>query len=72
MARIKKEDIRELSTDELTLRVTEEKMRYKKLKFNHTISPLENPRELRIVRRDIARLITEIKKSEPADGTARK
>ena len=33
----------------------------KKLEFAHTISPLENPMTIRGLRRDIARLITELK-----------
>jgi large subunit ribosomal protein L29 len=36
----------------------------KKLEFAHGISPLENPMSLRELRREIARLKTELKKKE--------
>jgi len=38
----------------------------KKLEFAHAISPLENPMNIRGLRRDIARLKTELKKKEMA------
>ena len=46
---------------DLTARLEEDKQRLKKLTFAHTISPLENPMTIRGLRRDIARLITELK-----------
>ena len=59
---MKKEDIKELSTDELRLRLKEEKDLYVKMKMNHTISPIENPMKIRITRRGIAMLHTELTK----------
>jgi large subunit ribosomal protein L29 len=53
--------IRSLNESELVARLEEEKLRLKKLEFAHAISPLENPMTLRGVRRDIARLQTELK-----------
>jgi large subunit ribosomal protein L29 len=53
--------IRSLNESELIARLEEEKLRLKKLEFAHAISPLENPMTLRGVRRDIARLQTELK-----------
>ena len=38
---MKKEDIIELTTDELKLRLEEEKSMYSKLKLNHAISPID-------------------------------
>jgi len=46
---------------DLKARLEEDKQRLKKLKFAHTISPLENPMTIRGLRRDIARLTTELK-----------
>ena len=63
---INKEDIKELTDEELVEMVSSEQLRYKKLRFNHTVSPLDNPLMLRAVRRDIARLKTELKKREIA------
>jgi large subunit ribosomal protein L29 len=50
-----------LNENDLKARLEEEKQRLKKLEFAHAISPLENPMTLRGVRRDIARLKTELK-----------
>ena len=59
---MKKEDIRELTTDELRLRLAEEKTHYAKLKMNHAISPIENPLKIRMTRRGIAMIKTELTK----------
>ena len=53
-----------LNENDLKARLEEEKQRLKKLEFAHAISPLENPMTLRGVRRDIARLKTELKLKE--------
>ena len=53
-----------MSDSDLQARLNEDKLRLKKLKFAHAISPLENPMTIRGVRRDIARLKTELKKRE--------
>jgi len=57
---MKKEDIRELTNDELRLRLVEEKTQYAKLKMNHAISPIENPLKIRVTRRGIAMIQTEL------------
>jgi len=57
---MKKEDIRELTTDELRLRLEEEKMLFTKMKMNHAVSPVENPMKIRGVRRGIAMIHTEL------------
>jgi large subunit ribosomal protein L29 len=53
-----------LSDSDLKVRLEEDKLRLKKLEFAHAISPLENPMTIRGVRRDIARVKTEIRKRE--------
>ncbi len=53
--------IQGMSEQDLTARLEEDKLRLKKLEFAHAISPLENPMTLRGIRRDIARLKTELK-----------
>lgn len=50
-----------MSESDLKARLEEDKQRLKKLEFAHAISPLENPMTIRGLRRDIARVITEIK-----------
>lgn len=58
---MKKEDIKELTTDELEKRIVEDAALYTKMKFNHTVTQLDNPMKIRVMRRDIARLQTELK-----------
>ncbi len=62
--KVNKEDIKELANDELVEKIKDEKARYVKAKFNHAVSPLENPLTLRFSRRDIARFKTELRKRE--------
>ena len=53
-----------MNVQDLKARLEEDKQRLKKLEFAHTISPLENPMTIRGLRRDIARLKTELKNRE--------
>jgi large subunit ribosomal protein L29 len=53
--------IHSMNEQDLKARLAEDKQRLKKLEFAHTISPLENPMTIRGLRRDIARLVTELK-----------
>ena len=50
-----------MNESDLKARLEEDKQRLKKLEFAHAISPLENPMTIRGLRRDIARVITELK-----------
>ena len=50
-----------MNEQDLKARMEEDKQRLKKLHFAHTISPLENPMTIRGLRKDIARLKTELK-----------
>ena len=43
-------------------KIKEDEMRIKKLMFAHSLSPLENPQSIRALRRDIARLKTQLRK----------
>jgi len=56
--------ISELGPEELKARISEDQQRLKKLEFAHAISPLESPVTIRNLRRDIARLKTELRKKE--------
>ena len=53
-----------LNESDLVARIKEDELRLKKLKFAHSISPLENPVSIRGLRRDIARLKSELKKKK--------
>ena len=56
---MKQSEIKELSTAELQEKLSDTKKTYADLKMTHAISPLENPIQLRSVRRSVARLATE-------------
>ena len=56
--------LKSLSIVDIKARIDEDQLRLKKLEFAHAISPLENPMSIRGLRKDIARLKTELKKKE--------
>ncbi|WP_462222534.1 50S ribosomal protein L29 [Ferruginibacter sp.] len=51
-----------LGEADLKAKIQEDELRLKKLSFAHAISPLENPQSIRLLRRDIARLKTAVRK----------
>ena len=57
-------NLKDLTVSDLQAKIQEDQLRLKKLEFAHAISPLENPMNIRGLRRDIARLQTELKKKE--------
>ena len=59
-----KKSIQGLNEQELQARIKEDELRLKKLEFAHAISPLENPMSIRSLRRELARLKTELKKKQ--------
>ena len=59
-----KKSIQALSEEDLKARIQEDELRLKKLEFAHAISPLENPMSIRGLRREVARLRTELKKKQ--------
>jgi large subunit ribosomal protein L29 len=58
--------VREMSDADLKARIQEDEMRLKKLEFAHAITPLENPMSIRALRKDLARLKTELQKKSLA------
>jgi large subunit ribosomal protein L29 len=67
---MKQNIVNDLTTDEIRDRIVEEKNNYAKLRMNHTVSPVENPQKLKLSRRLIARLHTELKKRTSNQQTA--
>jgi large subunit ribosomal protein L29 len=59
-----KKSIQGLSEQDLQARINEDEQRLKKLEFAHAISPLENPMSIRGLRKEVARLKTELKKKQ--------
>ena len=61
---MKTREIRELNNQEILERLDTEKEQLVRLKLNHAISPLDNPLQIKEVRRTIARLATELRQRE--------
>ena len=61
---MKQQEINELTTPELREKLATEQDRLVTLRLNHAISPLENPQLIKAQRRDIARMLTELRKRE--------
>ena len=61
---MKNKEIKELSVEEITLKLGEFKKQHADLKMAHSVTPLENPLEIRKVRRTVARLATELTKRQ--------
>jgi large subunit ribosomal protein L29 len=61
--------LKDLSEIDLTARIREDELRLKKLEFAHAISPLESPVNIRLLRKDIARLKTELTKRKIGKAT---
>ena len=56
--------LQEMNETDLKARIQEDELRLKKLEFAHALSPLENPMNIRGLRRELARLKTELKKKQ--------
>ncbi len=68
---MKYSEVTELSTEELVARISEEKANLTKLKFAHAVSAIENPLRINKVRKDIARLNTELTNRKAAEAAAK-
>ena len=69
---MKNSEIIGLSKEELVVRIAEETENLVKLKFAHTISAIENPTRINKVRKDIARLNTEMTKRKAQSASETK
>ncbi len=67
MANSNKLEIQGLSDAELTDELAAMEREYQKFQFDHAIKGLENPLSLRGMRRDIARVKTEMRRREMAN-----
>ena len=61
---MKKESLRELSVGDLNDRLDQAREQLVKMQLNHAVSPLENPNLIRATRKDIARILTELRRRE--------
>ena len=61
---MKQSEIKDLSAAELQTQLSQLKKTYSDLKNAHAISPIQNPLQLRSLRRSVARFQTELTKRE--------
>lgn len=54
------EEIRALSLEDLEGAIGDEKERLQRLRVSHAVTPIENPMQIRMKRRLIARFMTEL------------
>ena len=54
----------EMPDNEISDLLLEERDRLAKMKMSHAVSPLENPHQIRYVKRIIARILTELRRRE--------
>ncbi|MBP1615834.1 large ribosomal subunit protein uL29 [Bacteroides ihuae] len=57
-------EIKEMSTGDLVERVNAEVVNYNQVVLNHSISPLDNPVQIKYLRRTIARMKSELRQRE--------
>lgn len=55
-------DLKSLSDQDLKDKLSEESLRLKKITFSHAVTPIENPMSIRFMRREIARIQTELRR----------
>lgn len=61
---MKKSEVCDLTTEEIKEKIQAERSALTKMTMNHAVSPMENPMLIRVTRRNIARLMTELRKRE--------
>ena len=61
---MKMTELKDLDVKELTEKLENAQAQLNQMKLNHSISPLENPSQIKAVRRDIARKKTELRHRE--------
>jgi large subunit ribosomal protein L29 len=61
---MKSSEIKEMTSPEMEERIETLSQELVRMKFNHTISPLENPMKIQQTRRDIARMKTILRQKQ--------
>jgi large subunit ribosomal protein L29 len=61
----KHNDIKNLSESDLKAQISESERSLQRLKFSHKLTPLENPMQIRNLRKHIARLYTALSAKQP-------
>lgn len=61
---MKTREIKELTTNELQEQIGAKREELSRLTLNHAISPIDNPAQIREIRKTIARMATELRQRE--------
>jgi len=61
---VKSDELRELSVDELEIRLEENREELENLRFQQTLQQVENPLRIRHLRREIAQILTVLREYE--------
>lgn len=69
---MKNSEVKELSLKELRERIFSVKENLVRMRLNHAVSPLDNPNVIKETKRDIARLMTELRKRELSESESSK
>jgi large subunit ribosomal protein L29 len=64
------EEIREMTLDDIAVRIRELEEERFRLRFRSATEPLEDPLRLRVIRRDVARLKTVLRERQTEEKTA--
>ena len=61
---MKMNETKELAVKDLREKLENALVALQQMKLNHSFTPLENPSQIKAVRRDIARMLTELRQRE--------
>ena len=61
---MKMNEVKELETKDLVEKIENAETALQQMKLNHQVAPLENPSQIKIARRNIARMKTELRQRE--------
>ena len=61
---MKMNEIKGLADKDLREKLENAQVAYNQMKINHSVTPMENPSQIKFARRDIARMQTELRQRE--------
>ena len=61
---MKQQEVVKLSNEDINEQLLQNKKKYNEHKMAHAVSPLENPIQIKAVRKSIARIMTELNKRD--------
>jgi large subunit ribosomal protein L29 len=67
----KSTDIKDLTLVELQDKLQDSRGTLNKLRFNHAVSPIDSPMQLRSKKKEVARILTELRKRELANTASK-